>query len=451
VKTLMRVLRMGRRVGIVLAVMTLLGGAAWGVYTWQWGGENGPQFRTERITRGRMAALINATGTVAPEEVIDVGAQVAGQIIEFGPDLDDSKKKIDYCSRVEKGTLLALIDKSLYEHDVILAEADLAVARADVEKSAADLESLKASLEKANKDHQRALRAPAAVAPTDLDMFHNAYLIARAAVPAGMATLKKAEKLVARAEKALARAKTNLGYTEIRSPVKGVIVDRRVNIGQTVVASLNAPSLFLLATDLKKVDVLAQVNEADIGRIEPGQTVYFKVDAYPQDVFTGVVYQIRHNAGMTQNVVTYTVVVKTNNDNLRLKPYLTANMQFHVDERNDALMVPNSALRYRPALERVHPDFRQVHEQPRKKVATEYRPAGKEKHETQGTVWVESEGFVKPITVAIGLTDGASTEILPTKDELPEGTPVVTGETSTRKGGSTNNPFAVKLYGGKKS
>src|SRR5262249_12654673 len=153
---------------------------------------------------------------------------------------------------------------------------------------------------------------------------------------------------LSRSEAMLREAQVNLGYTQIRSPVDGVIVDRRVNVGQTVVAGLNAPSLFLIAKDLTKLQVWASVNEADIGNIHAGQSVRFTVDAYPKETFVGQVAQIRLNASMTQNVVTYTVVISTDNSQGKLLPYMTANLQFEVDRRHDVLLVPNAALRWKP-------------------------------------------------------------------------------------------------------
>ncbi len=455
-----------RKLVLLVVLVALLGGAGWGVWRWRAGGEQAGHYRTETVTRGRVAALINASGTVVPEEVVDVGAQVAGKIMEFGPDLDKSDRSIDYGSRVEKDTLLAVIDKSLYapevdvaEADVATARADLAVAEADVKKAKADLLALNAKMEQSSRDLDRARRTRnGAMAPLEYDAVNQAYLTAKANIPAGEAAVLKAEKTVKRAEAvldraraSLERARTNLRYCEIRSPVKGVIVDRRVNIGQTVVSSLNAPSLFLIAKDLKKMQVWVSVNEADVGQIHVGQTANFKVDAFPKDVFTGMVAQIRLNASMTQNVVTYTVVVNTNNDNLQLLPYLTANVQFRVAERTEVLMVPNAALRYRPHPERVAPAFRDAYAagKQRRAVVTEMQ-AGKVKDKTRGTLWVEEDGFLRPVKVALGLTDGNVTEIDGVLEgELPEGTKVVSGEQQGRAE-SGSNPFAVKLFGSKK-
>src|SRR5204863_6291083 len=171
---------------------------------------------------------------------------------------------------------------------------------------------------------------------------------AQAGLKDATAAAAKARGVVGDAEANLKKALINLGYCTIQSPVKGVIVDRRVNVGQTVVASLNAPSLFLIAKDLTRLQIWTSVNEADIGQIHPGQPVTFTVDAHPNQTFHGTVSQIRLNATMTQNVVTYTVVVDTDNANGKLLPYLTANVQFEVNSRPNVLEVPNAALRWRP-------------------------------------------------------------------------------------------------------
>ena len=205
----------------------------------------------------------------------------------------------------------------------------------------------------------------------------------------------------------------------IRSPVKGVIIDRRVNVGQTVVSSLNAPSLFLIAKNLKRLEIWTSVNEADIGRIAVGQPATFAVDAFPSEVFQGVVKQKRLNATMTQNVVTYTVVVGFDNADEKLLPYLTANVRFHIARRSDALMVPNAALRWQPLASQVADDYS--------------IPREKKNDASRGVIWVDVGGFVRPVEVKIGVTDG--TELLATC-----GTDSLVGERSDAD--STSNPFA---------
>jgi HlyD family secretion protein len=249
----------------------------------------------------------------------------------------------------------------------------------------------------------------------------------------------------------LEQAQTNLAYTTIKSPVKGIIVDRRVNVGQTVVASLNAPSLFLIAKDLKRLQLWASVNEADIGQIHPDQTARFTVDAYPRKTFHGVVSQIRLNATMTQNVVTYTVVVNTDNSNGQLLPYLTANVQFEVAHRDNALMVPTAALRWRPQPSQVVADARDAFIQ-----STRRREAAKEGQRPKKrdgakrelpSVWLDDDGFVRPVEVQTGLSDGTRMEIV--SGDLKEGMRVVVGEQRHDEGSTaTKNPFLPSFFRG---
>ena len=245
--------------------------------------------------------------------MVDIGAQVAGRIVSFGK--DKNGKEVDYGSVVEAGTVLARIDDALYAADAAAAKAQLAQAKAAVQKAEADLGQLQAKLFQTESDWARAqkLGPSDALSQTDFDAARAAYEVAKANLAVGKAAIVQAQGTVAQAEAVLKRALQNLSYCTIVSPVKGVIIDRRVNIGQTVVASLNAPSLFLIAKDLKRLQVWVSVNEADIGRIKPGQPVTFTVDAYPGEVFPGEVGKVRLNATMTQNVVTYTVEIITDN------------------------------------------------------------------------------------------------------------------------------------------
>jgi HlyD family secretion protein len=219
------------------------------------------------------------------------------------------------------------------------------------------------------------------------------------------------------------------------------------------VASLNAPSLFLIAKDLKRMQVWASVNEADVGNIHEGQVVSFTVDTFPHEVFHGTVGQIRYNATMTQNVVTYTVVVFVPNDNLKLLPYLTANLQFQVDERLDALLVPNAALRWRPQPEQVALEYRNQYEQSRRRKASasENPVDSANSRPNQDTVWIENDGFIRPVKLRTGLTDGNVTEIVETlQGKLMPGTRLIIGQSQSGSAGGTVNPFAPKVYGNKK-
>ncbi len=405
-------------------------------------------FRLAVVTQGDLQATISATGTVEPEEVVDVGAQVAGRIVSFGKDRDG--KLIDYGSVVEAGTVLAQIDDALYAAEVSQAKAQVAQAKANVKRAEADLGQLKAKLFQAERDWLRAqkLGPSDALSQSDYDAALSAFEVAKANLNVGQAALAQAKDAVAQAEANLRRATQNLDYCTIKSPVKGVIIDRRVNIGQTVVASLNAPSLFLIAKDLKRLQVWASVNEADIGNIRPGQPVTFTVDAHPGVVFQGEVGKIRLNATMTQNVVTYTVEVITDNSDGTLIPYLTANLKFMVAERRDVLLVPNAALRWAPQSEQIAPGSQ---EGPRKKRGgksskPDGSTAGGAKNASKkGTVWVQKGRYVQPIQVSIGVTDGSLTEIK--GPEIKEGLQVVVGdqpkESASRPSAS---PFTPQIF-----
>jgi HlyD family secretion protein len=373
-------------------------------------GGSGPKtsYRTVPVTRGDLSSTIEATGTVEPEELVDVGAQVAGKINSFGKDKDG--KTVDYGSVVEEGT--------------ILAAADAALAQAQLEQA-------NAKLLQAQQDWNRAqkLGPSEALAQSSYDSYKAAYEIAKANVAISEATLS--------------RAKRNLDYCVIKSPVKGVIIDRRVNIGQTVVSSLNAPSLFLIAKDLKRMQVWASVNEADIGNIHPGQPVIFTVDAHPGQTFKGVVGKIRLNATMTQNVVTYTVEVVTDNSDGKLLPYLTANIEFELDRREGVLLVPNAALRWEPKQEEVAPEFKATLAGEKSESKDSNQP-GIQSHGHQGIVWTAEGNYVKPIKVRTGMSDGTMTEI--EGDGIKEGMQIITGEqqqTGTNTG--TTNPFVPQI------
>ena len=240
-----------------------------------------------------------------------------------------------------------------------------------------------------------------------------------------------AEAKLEQAKIATKQAEINLGYTTIRSPVDGVVIDRRVNVGQTVVAGLNAPSLFLLAKDLSHMLVWAAVNEADIGDINVGQKVTFKVDAYRDRTFTGKVSQIRLNASLLQNVVTYGVVVDVDNTDGKLLPYMTAKLQFEVARRSNAILVPNQALRWQPTWEQISPSARAGLDAAQRTAspaggATEAPSDDAEPTVDLGspTVWVVADdGLVRPVSVKVGLSDGMVTEI--TGGELQAGDVVV--------------------------
>lgn len=444
---------------IVLAVVLVLAGGTGGFFAIAHFANGKPAFRTSVVERGDLTALVTATGTLQPEEVIDIGAQVQGMIKEFGPDLKDPSKRIDYCSEVEKGTVLAKIDESLYAAAVQKAEAEVGQAEANLRRAQADLQALRAKLTQTERDKLRVekLRTTRALSDFEIDAAQNAYDSAKAALAAGEAAVLQAERAVDTAKAVLNQASLNLGYCTIKSPVKGVIIDRRVNVGQTVVASLNAPSLFLLAKDLRRIQIWASVNEADIGNIKVGQKATFTVDAFPKAEFDGEVVQVRLNASNTNNVVTYTVVVATDNSSGQLLPYLTANLRFKVKERQDVLKVSNIALRWRPnRAELVVPEAREEYARlvSRRPSAGGRRGQGKTNKngdESQiATLWVPEGHQARPIRVRTGITDGTMTEIVEIlQGELDENSEVIEGERLQQSGSDSTNPFAPPRFQGK--
>ncbi len=418
------------QIGIIpILIVVVVGGiAAWRLRK---SGSEATTLRTVLVKRSDLVATIGATGTVEPVEVVDVGAQIAGQIIAFGK--DKNGKKIDYGSAVEEETVLAQIDDSLYAADVEASNAQLQQARANLISANANVLLLKAKLVQAQQDWNRAqkLGPSEALAPSAYDQYKANYKVAKASVAAAQASVKQTKATVAQAQASLYRAQRNLSYCTIKSPVKGVIVDRRVNIGQTVVSSLSTPSLFLIAKDLTRIQVWASVNEADIGNILPDMTATFTVDAFPNQVFHGQVGKVRLNATMTQNVVTYTVEVNTDNSDGKLLPYLTANLNFVTGSRQNVLVVPNAALRWQPRTNQIAPGFRKAAEAKPTSTRRSLQPVNEPEgsSQLQGIVWVEQGNFVQPFNVSIGLTDGTLTEVQ--GYDLAEGMRVVIGEQSS--------------------
>jgi HlyD family secretion protein len=413
--------RMLGRLGLAVVLIGLVAAIAW-LRLGRTGADARAPFRAVAATRTDLHVTVSATGTIEPEEVVDVGAQVVGMIREFGRDPRDQSKAIDYGSAIEVGTVLAQIDDTLYR-------AQVDQARANAQRARADLVELQAKFRKADRDWKRAqeLRRTGVISDADYDVALADYDTARSGIAVGEASIVQADA-------ALAQAEINLGYTTIRSPVKGVIVDRRVNVGQTVVSSMNAPSLFLIAKDLTRVQIWASVNEADVGRIRVGQAVTFTVDAFPGESFVGTVAQLRLNATMTQNVVTYTVVVTVDNPDGRLLPYLTTNLKFEIDRRADAVVVPNAALRWQPRPAQVVPEARAVLAQDGAEPAD------------RGRVWVPERRLVRPVTVQIGLSDGLVTEV--TGGDLRAGQPVVVGEGAGADTGDEPSPFTPRIFPG---
>ena len=429
-----------------------------------------PELQTVAVKRGDVFASINASGTLEPEEVVDIGAQVTGQILSFGT--DTAGKSVDYGSQIEAGALLAKIDDSLYAINKQQAQAQLqqtqsAVlsAEAGLLQSKAKLEQARAQLNQAKKDWDRAekLGPSDSLSRSAFDTYQGAYEAAKANVTAAEAACEvstsqivTSKAAVMQAQAAIQLADRNLGYCTINSPVKGIVIDRRVDVGQTVVSNMSASSLFLLAKDLSKMEVWVAVNEADIGSIHSGQAVTFTVDTYPGMTFQGSVNKIRLNATMSQNVVTYTVEINTENVDGKLLPYLTASVKFEIDHKQEVLTVPNAALRWRPDDKQLAAGAENpfASKSGKKEAPKGGAKSSDKKKSHNGVLWVldaSQANHVKPLKVRTGISDGIVTEVMPATDEgTLENVQVVIAELRDANGAEsteTTNPFAPKLPG----
>ena len=296
-----------RRFAVILSLAVLAGSC-------RGRGKKDEQYKTEKADRGNITQTVTATGTLSAVTTVQIGSQVSGVI---------SRLYADFNSRVHKGQLLAELDPTPFRQQVEQRQADLAKSRVEAANA------------KITYDRQRRLVAAGLTAQADLD--------------AAKAQYESALAQVRQSEAALSQAQTNLHYTTINSPIDGIVVDRAYDVGQTVAASFQAPTLFQIAQDLTKMQVQADVDQSDIGRIQVGQPARFTVDSYPDQEFRGRISQIRLNATVSQNVVTYPVIIEVANPDEKLRPKMTANVTIDVATVQNALRVPNAALRFKPA------------------------------------------------------------------------------------------------------
>ncbi len=304
-------------------------------------GSEQPKYFTTRVDRGNISQVVEATGTINAVTTVQVGSQVSGTI---------SRLNADFNSRVKKGQVVAQIDPSLFQGSLLQAQADLANAKANVVASQANLEKAQASALQARADYERTagLAKEGVMSQQQLDLAKSTADSDDAAVAAARATITQAIAQVQQKQAAVTVAQTNLDYTTIHAPIDGTVIARSVDVGQTVAASLQAPTLFTIAQDLTKMQVYASTDESDVGVIHTGQIVSFKVDAFPKDTFTGRVSQVRLNATTVQNVVTYNTIIDFDNPDLKLFPGMTAYITIPVANAQNTLRVPNGALRYKP-------------------------------------------------------------------------------------------------------
>lgn len=327
---------------ITLIVLGLVAGSVGAYYKYRGAGELA-KVSTLPVTRGEVVESVGATGTLQAVTTVLVGSQVSGNIRAL---------YADYNSIVKKGQVIAILDPSLLETQIEQAKANLV-------KSEAELDRLRVSLEDARTKLRRAesLAGRQLLAAQELEA-------AQVTVRTVETQIKSQEASVTQAKASLSQNTVNLQHTVIEAPIDGIVISRSVDVGQTVAASMNAPTLFTIAADLTKMQVNANVDESDVGRIRPGQVVKFRVDAYPLEEFTGTVAQVRLNPTTTQNVVTYATVIDVPNSALKLKPGMTANVTIEIAKRTDVIRVPNAALRFRPTADTfaalnqpVPPDF----------------------------------------------------------------------------------------------
>jgi len=305
----------------------LVAGAGLAAWLYFEAGSDGPQFRTVQVERGPITATVSATGTLNPVTSVQVGTQVSGQIKEL---------YVDFNSPVRRGQLIARIDPETFEYRVRQAQADAEAARSALGRVQVSLINAQRELARARELVERNF-----VSPAELDARQAAFDLAQA-------DLRNGQAVVAQREASLASARVDLSRTEIRAPVDGIVIKRSVDVGQTVAASLQAPELFVIARDLRDMQVEASIDEADIGRVRVGQRASFSVDAFAGRSFNGEVKQVRKSPQTVQNVVTYTALISADNEGGQLMPGMTANVRIVTDMRESVLKVANAALRFRP-------------------------------------------------------------------------------------------------------
>jgi len=416
----------------------------------------GPQLVTAAVSRGNVIETVQTTGTLEAVTTVQVGTQVSGTIKEL---------HADFNSVVKKGQVIAELDPSLFRTQVDQARATLLRLQAEVDRAKVQLEDSRLKLNRA-----RELSARQLIPATDLET-------AESNANAAASALKAAEAQVTEARASLNQNDVNLEHTIIKAPIDGIIISRNVDVGQTVAASMQAPTLFVIANDLTEMRVSAKVDESDIGRIRAGQHVTFRVDAYPAETFTGTVSQVRLQPVVDQNVVSYVTVIDVPNQEMKLKPGMTATVTVEIARADDVLRVPAAATRFRPTAEvfaalgqdlpgppaqgsgdgaggggrgafaNMTPEQREQMRQQRAQrqsgTGGAARPGGPVR------MWVLNDGRLAPVPVRVGISDGVNVEI--SSSDLQEGAQVVTGlvtQTAAASTGSPLLPFGGRGFGG---
>ena len=388
---------MKKIVTIIIAIAVIVGA----FFFFRSGDKKVTTYETVELKKGSINNTVTATGTIEPITKVDVGTQVSGTI---------SHIYVDYNSVVTKGQLLAELDRKLLE--------------AELKSEMANLKSSKSEFEYQDKNFKR------------LHQLHEKNLISETEYEEALYQYEKAQQAYEKAQATLVKAQSNLDYATIYSPIDGVVLSREVEEGQTVAASFETPTMFTIANDLRKMQVIADVDEADIGQVLEGQRVTFTVDAFPDDTFEGDVTQVRLNPTTESNVVTYVVVIDAPNPELKLKPGLTANITVYTMEKNDILLAPLKAFRFTPETDPENPQ------------TTLAPQTGK----GEKVVWLQTAEGIVPKVIKVGVSDGIYTEV---KEGIKEGSRLIVGVQRNKKivpqgGNEESNPFMPPRPGQKK-
>ena len=379
---------MKKRAGIFIALLGLTVVTVTVVYARK--GDTAPVVTSAAVTRGSIVNVVSATGTLEAVTTVQVGSQVSGAVESLNADFN---------SIVRKGQVLARLEPSLFQSAIEQASANLVKAEADLERIRVSLSDAEVKLGRAKELSSRQL-----IAATELDS-------AEVARDTSVAQVRSSQAAVTQARASLSQAQVNLSKTVITSPIDGIVISRNVDVGQTVAASLSAPTIFVIAADLSRMRLNASIDEADLGRITKGQAVSFTVDAYPQDTFEGTVEQVRLNPVVVSNVVTYAAIISAPNADLKLKPGMTASLSVEIARRDDVLRVPAAALRFKPTAEVLE-------------ALNAPATTGSRSTEKAGTVWVYTGASAAATNVKLGVSDGTWTELIDAP--FAEGTQVVT-------------------------
>ncbi|HSE88195.1 MAG TPA: efflux RND transporter periplasmic adaptor subunit [Candidatus Binatia bacterium] len=416
----------GPRIFVLLIAILVLAGTGYGFWRWGSSPKESP-YVTMPVQRGNVSQVVSSTGTLQAVVTVLVGSQVSGTI---------DKLFADFNTKVKAGQVVAQLNQDKFKASVDQARANLLAAESNLAKAKVSVVDAQRTLER-----NRELRKRDLMAQSELDAAQTAY-------DAALAQLEVNKAQTAQAQAALNQATVDLNNTVIRSPVDGIVISRSVDVGQTVAASLQAPTLFTIANDLAKMEVHTNVDEADVGNVSEGQEVTFTVDAFPARRFRGRVHQVRNAPTVVQNVVTYDAVVRIDNKELLLKPGMTANVQFLVNRREDVLTIPNMAIRFKPPDQKDEAQELLRREQSRaaptvgaRRTSRAPGGGGGSRGGRRTTIYVLSAGKAEPVEVQLGITDGSKTEVR--DGELREKDAVIIGMASAGAQSQTGvvNPF----------